>query len=313
MPERPLVTDDDLQKYQEHGSHTNISYNTDLAAVVLRARNILPLRAAVTVGYGVRSNADYLLYHGFTMPREWSDLTLCTQYSMIELPLPADLPSWKSRWLAHPYRFAVPACPSRKSTPHVVVGAARFLVATEEDLVSFEERLSKDPQLLDGQATSRDAKFLHHAAAEALAVACDTSTQPPLCRMPLSVESERRAWALIKAQTLARVAQHVTTIDEDERLLADDEVSSRLTVNQRHAVIVRREEKVTLQRWCSVVVHTANFLATPESEEECLGSFKVPEEETLEHDEPRVRPRYWARLLLSFVDSEGVPEECRAR
>jgi len=65
-----------------------------------------------------------------------------------------------------------------------------------------------------------------------------------------------------------RVAQHVSTIEEDERILGEDDVSSRLTVNQRHAVIVRREEKVTLQRWCSVVMRTSDFLASPQAEEE---------------------------------------------
>merc|ERR1719336_1386531 len=119
-------------------------------------------RSAVTVGYGVRSNSDYLLYHGFTMPHAWSDLTLCTLHGLIELPLPDESPPWKSRFLVHAYRFVVPACPSWKSTPHVIVGAARFLVATEDDVLGFHQRLLEDPSLLVGGAPSRDDKFLHH-------------------------------------------------------------------------------------------------------------------------------------------------------
>lgn len=310
LPERPLLTDDDLQKYQEHGSHTNISYDAGLAAVVLKTRESLPAKAAVTVGYGVRSNADYLLYHGFTMPREWSDLTLCTQYAMIELPLPADLPSWKSRFLVHPYRFAVPACPNRRSTPHVVVGAARFLVATEEDVISFEERVAKDPSLLENASVTREEKFLHHGAREALAVVCDTKAQPPLCRSPLSVPSERAAWELIKRQTLARSKQHLTTIEEDDKKLDEDDQRNTLTVNQRHAVIVRREEKLTMRRWCSIAVRMSSFLATPEGAEEC-GVTRVPDEEKLENDEPRTRPRYWARLLEQ-PGADVVAPECQS-
>jgi len=308
LPERPLLTDEDLLKYQENGSHTNISYDAGLAAVVLKTREVLPAKSAVTVGYGVRSNADYLLYHGFTMPREWSDLTLCTQYAMIELPLPLDLPSWKSRFLAHPYRFAVPACPNRRSTPHVVVGAARFLVATEDDVIGFEEQLSKDPSLLEGAATSREEKFLHHGAREALAVVCDTKAQPPVCRSPLSVSSERAAWDLIKRQTLVRAKQHVATIEEDEQTLAEDDKSNHLTVNQRHAVIVRREEKLTMRRWCGIAVRMSSFLATPEGAAECALT-RIPDEEKLENEEPRTRPRYWARLLET---AQFLPPECQS-
>lgn len=311
MPERPLLTDDDLQKYQEAGSHTNISYNAALAAVVLKAKEGMDTNTAVTVGYGVRSNADYLLYHGFTMPREWSDLTLCTQYSMIELPLPEDLPAWKARFLAHPYRFAVPACPSRKSTPHVIVGAARFLVATEEDVIAFEERLVKDPTLLEGAVVQKEGKFLHHGAREALATVCDTAAQPPLCRSPLSLESERRAWALIRKQTTARVAQHAPAVAEDDRILKEDDEKSTLSVNQRHAVIARREEKMSLQRWCSIAVTISDLLEKPGSEQE-IGVTRIPEEEQLENEEPRVRPSYWRRLLDAPPLGADLPEACRA-
>lgn len=311
MPEKPLFTDDDMLQYQEKGSHTNISYNGELAAVVLKAREVLISKTPVTVGYGVRSNSDYLLYHGFTMPREWSDLTLCTQYAMIELPLPANVPSWKSRFLVHPYRFAVPACPNRKSTPHVIVGAARFLASTEADVLDFEARLVKEPGLLETPVPARDEKFLHHGAREALAVVCDTNAQPPLCKSPLSLENERAAWELIKTQTLARVAQHVNTVAEDDRLLAEDDRASSLTVNQRHAVIVRREEKLTLQRWCAVSVRTVQFLSTPEAAAECSVT-RVPDEEQLVNDEPRARPRYWSRLLED-LGAADIPEQCRGR
>ncbi|CAK8987107.1 Cytochrome c oxidase assembly protein COX15, partial [Durusdinium trenchii] len=87
---------------------------------------------------------------------------LCTQYTMIELPLPTDFPTWKSRYLAHSYRFALPACPSRKSTPHVAVGAARFLVASEEDVVDFEGKLQQDASLLEGAQVNRGDKFFPH-------------------------------------------------------------------------------------------------------------------------------------------------------
>eukprot|EP00449_Zooxanthella_nutricula_P005486 CAMPEP_0198509644 /NCGR_PEP_ID=MMETSP1462-20131121/13689_1 /TAXON_ID=1333877 /ORGANISM="Brandtodinium nutriculum, Strain RCC3387" /LENGTH=639 /DNA_ID=CAMNT_0044238951 /DNA_START=39 /DNA_END=1955 /DNA_ORIENTATION=+ len=294
MPETPVLTYDDLQHYQERGSHTNISYNAALAAVVLKAKKTMDSNSAVTVGYGVRSNADYLLYHGFTMPREWSDLTLCTQYSMIELPLPEDMPSWKSRFLAHPYRFAVPACPNQKATPHVIAGAARFLVATEEDVISFEERAQKDPDLTGGVAVSRDEKFLSHGAREALANVCDIATQPPLCRAPLSLESERQAWALIKSRTIARVAAHLNSVEEDERVLKEDDAKNNLSVNQRHAVIARREEKMALQRWCSIAVFISGLLEGPGAEQE-LTMERLPESEKLENDEPRARPRYWKR------------------
>jgi len=314
MPEKPLFTDDDLLKYQEAGSHTNISYNADSAAVVLKAKQKLDPKSAVTVGYGVRSNADYLLYHGFTMPREWSDLTMCTQYGMIELPLPEDMPTWKSQFLAHPYRFAVPACPNRKSTPHVIIGAARFLVATDQDVLDFEEKLIKDPNLLDATPAFRGDKFLHHSVREALVNVCDTKAQPPLCRSPLSLASERAAWALVKKQTLARVALHVTSTDEDDRILREDDSTNSLTVNQRHAVIVRREEKMTLQRWCAIAVKMANFLDTPAGETEC-SVMRIPDSEKLENDEPRVRPRYWQQLLDLGKPGEAteLPTMCRAR
>lgn len=308
MPDGPMFSDDDLQKYQEKGSHTNISYSTELAAVVLRAREPLSPLAAVTAGYGVRSNADYLLYHGFTMPREWSDLTLCTQYAMVELPLPADLPAWKSRFLLHPYRFAVPACPNRKSTPHVIMGAARFLVATEQDIIEFEEKAAKDPTLVEGDVIPKDNKFLHHSALEALGVVCDTKAQPPLCRSPLNEASEKAAWELIKKQTMARIAQHVGTIEEDARLLDEDDEKSTLTVNNRHAVIVRREEKTTLRQWCAVSSAMLDHLQKSGPEE--FGVMRIPEEEKLENEEPRTRPKYWAKLLERIPEA-SIPAACR--
>lgn len=302
MPEKPLLLDD-LQAFQERGSHTNISYDAELAAVVLKAREDMDSKTAVTVGYGVRSNADYLLYHGFTMPREWSDLTLCTQYGMIELPLPENLPGWKAQFLAHPYRFAVPACPSKKSTPHVIVGAARFLVATEEDVTAFEARKAKQ----QGQE-EKSKTFMQSGAKDALSRACDITAQPPVCRVPLSVENERAAWDYINKQTLARIALHGGSIAEDERLLKDDDTSGRLSVNERHAVIVRREEKVTLRRWCAVALRTAKYLATAQAEEGCKLT-SVPDAETLENEEPRERPAYWARLLEPLADADA-PSEC---
>mmetsp|Transcript_30868 Transcript_30868/g.88771 ORF Transcript_30868/g.88771 Transcript_30868/m.88771 type:complete len:671 (-) Transcript_30868:275-2287(-) len=314
MPEKPLRTDDDLLKYQERGSHTNISYNAALAAVVLKAKDMMPQNTAVTVGYGVRSNADYLLYHGFTMPRDWSDLTLCTQYGMIELPLPPDMPAWKSRFMLHGYRYAVPACPSRKSTPHVIIGAARFLVATEADVMSFEDRVLKDPSLLEAKVTAKKEKFLNHGVLEALTTVCDTVAQPPLCRSPLSLSSERAAWALVKKHTLMRVALHPVSMAEDERILASDDKEGTLTVNQRHAVIVRREEKQTLQRWCSIAATIADFLQTPEAEPE-IANTRLPEEEKLENEEPRTRPIYWQRLMEFSLpeNTRELPVGCQAR
>jgi len=309
MPEKPLFTDDDLQQYQEKGSHTNISYNMDLAAVVLKARESLVSRTAVTVGYGVRSNADYLLYHGFTMPREWSDLTVCTQYTMIELPLPPNLPSWKSRFLLHPYRFAVPACPNRKSTPHVLVGAARFIVATEEDVLQFEAQVMENPGLLmEGKKPEKDEKFLHHGAREALGAVCATEAQPPVCKTPLSLESERAAWDLIKSQTLARVAQHVDSVEEDDRILVEDDAMGSLAVNQRHAVIVRREEKKTLQRWCAISVRTATLLRSSEADD-LIKVVRLPDVEKLGNEEPHVRPKYWSSLM-EYTGNVAIPEEC---
>eukprot|EP00425_Heterocapsa_triquetra_P001182 CAMPEP_0195061354 /NCGR_PEP_ID=MMETSP0448-20130528/8317_1 /TAXON_ID=66468 /ORGANISM="Heterocapsa triquestra, Strain CCMP 448" /LENGTH=657 /DNA_ID=CAMNT_0040091907 /DNA_START=30 /DNA_END=2000 /DNA_ORIENTATION=+ len=297
MPDKPLFLDD-LQQFQESGSHTNISYNAELAAVVLRAREGLTSKTAVTVGYGVRSNADYLLYHGFTMPREWSDLTLCTQYAMIELPLPENSPSWKTPFLVHPYRFAVPACPNKKSTPHVIVGAARFLLATEEDVVGYEARKLKE------QGKVKKGEFMQQGTKEALGIACDLHAQPPVCKEPLSLENERAAWEYIKTQTLARVQQHVGSIHEDESALQEDDKRGTLTVNQRHAVIVRREEKVTLRRWCAVASRTVALLATPQAGQACEVT-RVPDSETLENEEPRTRPAYWARLLEPLTDADA--------
>lgn len=321
LPTEPLVTEEDLRHYQENGTQTNIAYDTELAAVVLTAKKALASKAAVTSGYGVRSNADYLLYHGFTMPRKWSDLTLCTQYSMVELPLPEDMEGWKSRFLTQPFRFAVPACPNQKSTPHVIVAGARFMLVSEDDVLAFEDKVSKNPKLLEVAAQMKEEKFLHHAANEAVQVVCDTKVQPPLCRSPMSVASERAAWALIVKQTIARVVHHTTTIEEDERILDKDDAefaagsngsahtaTGGLSVNERHAVIARREEKLALRRWCAVAVRTATFLDSPEGEAE-METFWVPESEVLEHEEPRVRPRYWARLL-DPVEEGSVPKEC---
>lgn len=308
LPTKPLFADDDLLKFQEHGSHTNISYDAEIAAVTLKAKEPLPAKTVVTVGYGVRSNADYLLYHGFAMPKEWSDLALCVLYAMVELPLPSDFPPWKSRHLAHPYRFALPACPSRKSTPHVAVGAARFLVASEDDVVGFHAKLQKDPSLLDNATAQSTEKFLQNAAQEAVSIVCDTKIQPPICRVPLSVESERAAWAMIKNQTLARVAKHVTTIDQDDFLLDEDAKKNHLTINQRHALIVRREEKLILRSWCTIVVRIVAFLSTPEGAES-ITTYRVPDEQVLGHEEPRIRPRYLDRLIDSKL-REGVEAEC---
>jgi len=310
MPEMPLFADSDLAKFQELGSHTNITYDHDSAAVVLKAREQIPAMTAVTVGYGVRSNADYLLYHGFVMPPKWSDLTLCTQYTMVEMPLPEDFPAWKSRFLAHAYRFALPACPSRRSTPHVAVGAARFLVATEADVVDFEVKLQKDPSLLglEPGSVEKEEKFLHHAAQEAVSVVCDTKAQPPVCRVPLSVESERAAWAIIKQHTLARAAQHKSAIAEDDELLRHDDAKNGFTINKRHAIIVRREEKQVLRSWCNIAVRMDTFLNTPAGADS-IATLRLPDEEVLENEEPRIRPRYWAKLLEEQL-REGVEAEC---
>jgi len=307
MPKEALSADDDLVKFQQSGSHTNISYDQDSAAVVLKVKEALAPKSAVTVGYGVRSNSDYLLYHGFTMPQRWSELTLCTQYSMVELPLPDDFPSWKSRFLAHSYRFALPACPGRKATPHVAVGAARFLVATEDDVVGFEAKLRQDPSLLDSFNGPASDKFLSHAAQEAVSVVCDTKAAPPVCKVPLSVENERAAWALIKKYTLQRAHQHTVTISDDETLLAEDESKGTFTINQRHAVIVRREEKMVMQSWCNVLVRTVDFLATPAGAE-AVATMRMPEDEKLENDEPRHRPIYWAKLLEK---TDRIEDECK--
>jgi len=224
---------------------------------------------------------------------------------MVELPLPTDFPTWKSRHLAHSYRFALPACPSSKATPHIAVGAARFLLASEEDVVGFEERLQQDPSLLDGAQVNRGDKFLHNAAQEAVSTACDVKVQPPLCRVPLSAKNERDAWQYIKKQTLDRVAGHATSISQDDRLLEDDDRKSSLTINQRHALIVRREEKMVLRSWCSVVLRMAAFLdQLPDSE--IIATIKLSAEE-VENDEPRQRPRYWEKLLQQ---PDTVEAEC---
>eukprot|EP00927_Polykrikos_kofoidii_P085970 TRINITY_DN9490_c0_g1_i1.p1 TRINITY_DN9490_c0_g1~~TRINITY_DN9490_c0_g1_i1.p1 ORF type:complete len:652 (-),score=102.33 TRINITY_DN9490_c0_g1_i1:71-2026(-) len=310
MPTRRLSTSDELQEYQENGSHTNVSYREDMSVVVLEAREPLNPASAVTAGYGVRSNGDYLLYHGFTMGHKWSDLTLCAQYAMITLPLPLDMPAWKSRFLSHPYRFAVPACPTQKSTPHVVVGAARFLVASDKDVVEFEERLMMDPTLVEGSVVPKDDKFLHHQASEAVKVVCSTEALPPLCRSPLSPKNEKAAWEAIRTQTIARVAQHAGTIEQDNMILLEDDEKDSLTVNQRHAVIVRREEKLSLRQWCGVVAKITDALRTAADDE--FGVVRLPDAHILENDEPRVRPRYWARLLEPVSEAE-IPEECHPK
>jgi len=80
-------------------------------------------------------------------------------------------------------------------------------------------------------------------------------------------------------------------------------------VNQRHAVIVRREEKLTVRRWCSIAVRTTAFLKTPEAAAEVAVS-RLPAEEKLENDEPRTRPLYWARLLEPPLGGAEVAPEC---
>eukprot|EP00439_Symbiodinium_sp_Y106_P050841 s4991_g6.t1 len=162
------------------------------------------------------------------------------------------------RYLPHSYRFALPACPSRKSTPHVAIGAARFLVATEENRI-----LSTN--------------------------VCDVKVQPPLCRVPLSVSSERAAWEFVKKQTLARVAQHVGTISEDPQVHQQEQL-------QHQPAPDAWEERMVLRSWCNVVVRIAAFLNTLQAEES-MATIKLPDDQVLENDEPRQRPRYWERLL----------------
>eukprot|EP00435_Cladocopium_sp_Y103_P070177 s839_g34.t1 len=138
--------------------------------------------------------------------------------------------------------------------------------------------------------------------------ACDVKVQPPLCRVPLSAKNERDAWRYIKKQTLDRVdrAGHGSSISQDDRLLEDDDRKSSLTINQRHALIVRREEKMVLRSWCSVVVRMVAFLdALPDSE--IIATLKLPAEEVVENDEPRQRPRYWEKLLQQ---PDTVEAEC---
>jgi len=310
MPDKPLYTDEDVLEHQRSGSHTNISYNAVESAVVLKAKSALKTNSAVTAGYGVRSNADYLLYHGFTMPREWTDMTLCTQYAMIELPLPVDLPTWKSRFLTQSYRFIVPACPSRRWTPHVIVAAARFLVASEDDLMEFARQAMKDPSLLDGRTLPKDEKFLHHGPREAVEAICDVKAQPPQCGVPLSVASERAAWDLVLNETAKRVRGHLDSVAVDDSILREDDQTSQLTVNQRHAVIVRREEKLALQRWCTVAASLARSLRGIRCQEDIVLT-RVPESDKLENDEPRTRPTYWSRLLESPAAPDDHPSaEC---
>jgi len=313
LPESPLSTEDDLQAYQEAGARTRVSFDGEASAVVLKATAAFgpATSAEVTVGYGVRSNADYLLYHGFAMSQAWSDALVCILHSSVELPLPEGLPPWKSQFLEHPFRFLVPACPSRKSKPDLVLGAARFLVATEADLASFQERGASDPSLSAEAAPAREDKFLQQGARKALSTLCDVTAAPPVCRLPLSLDSERRAWALIRNRTVARVAAHVNSVDDDDRLLRQDDASGDLTVNQRHAVIVRREEKLGLQRWCSLVVMVSDFLDQPEGER-ALELVRVSDGEALETDEPRARPAYWARLSEPPPLGASLPADCRA-
>lgn len=309
MPKKPFLNEDDLREYQQNGSHTNISYNKYMDAVVLKVREAIPAASGVTAGYGVRPNADYLIYHGFTMPREWSDLTLCTQHTMIDLPIP-ELPAWKSRFLVQPYRFSVPVCPG-KVTPHVAVGAARFMVVSEDDVLAFDEKLAKDSTLLENYKPPKADEFLHHGVRQSLSAVCDVVAQPPLCRAPLSVASELAAWQFIKQQTLVRVGKHTTSTAEDDKILSADDVDSTLTVNQRHAVIVRREEKLAVRRWCGIVMRVETLLLGENAEAECE-VVRIPDEENLENDEPRIRPKYWASLAGALRDAD-IPVECNPR
>eukprot|EP00434_Breviolum_minutum_P002901 symbB.v1.2.002550.t1/scaffold136.1/size304296/3 len=146
----------------------------------------------------------------------------------------------------------------------------------------------------------------HNAAQEAVSAACDVKVQPPLCRVPLSAKNEREAWKYIKKQTLERVAQHTSSITEDDRLLSEDDSKSSLTINQRHALIVRREEKMVLRSWCSVVVRMVSFLdARPDAD--ILATIKISADQVLENEEPRQRPNYWEKLLQQ---PETVEAEC---
>jgi len=232
---------------------------------------------------------------------------LCTFYIAIQLPLPKNFPSWKSDFLSETYSFYVPSCPTKKASPHVIVEAARFLLATKEDVISFANQ--KD--FPEGNVRAKDRKFLHHAAKEAVMIACDVVATPPVCKVPLSVENEIAVWDFIKKITLARVASHITTVEEDDVILNKDEKQNDLTINQRHAVIARREEKLSLRRWCAVVVRTLDFLLTPEGVEECV-TIQIPDNEFVEGGAPLVQPMYWSRVLKRS-EAADVPSECRLR
>ncbi|CAE7723429.1 unnamed protein product, partial [Symbiodinium pilosum] len=67
-------------------------------------------------------------------------------------------------------------------------------------------------------------------------------------------------------------------------------------------------EKMVLRSWCNVVVRMVAFLQTPQAEE-AMATIKLPEDQVLENDEPRQRPRYWERLLAAH-DPKHVEAEC---
>lgn len=146
---------------------------------------------------------------------------------------------------------------------------------------------------------------------QSLSAVCDVVAQPPLCRAPLSVASELAAWQFIKQQTLVRVGKHTTSTAEDDKILSADDVDSTLTVNQRHAVIVRREEKLAVRRWCGIVVRVETLLLGENAEAECE-VVRIPDDENLENDEPRIRPKYWASLAGALRDAD-IPVECNPR
>lgn len=51
-----------------------------------------------------------------------------------------------------------------------------------------------------------------------------------------------------------------------------------------------------MRSWCDVVVKIDRWVRTPEGAEE-MATIRLPEEEKLENEEPRQRPRYWSRLI----------------
>eukprot|EP00913_Durusdinium_trenchii_P028717 g26932.t1 len=63
---------------------------------------------------------------------------------------------------------------------------------------------------------------------------------------------------------------------------------------------------MVLRSWCSIVVRIVDFLKTPQGAES-IATIKLPEEEVLENEEPRQRPRYWEKLL---EQPDTVEAEC---